>query len=88
MKISVVIPVYGCKDALWELYQRLCVSLRKLSNDFEIIMVEDNCPQNSWEEIQKICKQDVKVKGIHFSRKRYNSWSRYCFWGLGSCDGL
>lgn len=68
MDISVVIPVYGCKAAVWELYRRLCENLEKITDAYEIIMVEDHCPQNSWEEIAKICQQDKKVKGIHFSR--------------------
>lgn len=68
MKISVVVPVYGCKGALNELYERLCQSLEKISDDFEIILVNDSCPQNSWEVIEEICKKDKRVKGIEMSR--------------------
>ncbi len=68
MDISVVVPVYGCRAALPELHRRLCDSLTKITNDFEIILVDDFCPQNSWEEIQKICKQDSRVVGMHMSR--------------------
>ena len=68
MKISVVIPVYGCRNALKELYNRLLVSLKKITNDYEIILVNDNCPQNSWEIIQEICKEDKNVIGIEMSR--------------------
>ena len=67
-KISVVIPVYGCKAALPELHGRLCKSLSKITEDYEIILVNDACPQNSWEEIIKICKEDQKVIGINLSR--------------------
>lgn len=68
MKISVVIPVYGCKAALPELHRRLSETLIQISNDYEIILVDDCCPQNSWEEIEKICQIDKKVVGIHLSR--------------------
>lgn len=68
MKISAVIPVYGCKAALPELHRRLSESLRKLTNDYEIIFVNDNCPQNSWEVIEEICCCDKNVKGIELSR--------------------
>ena len=68
MDISVVIPVYGCRAALPELHRRLCDSLKKITDEFEIILVDDFCPQNSWEEIQKICKQDSRVVGMHMSR--------------------
>ncbi|MCM1220385.1 MAG: glycosyltransferase family 2 protein [Lachnospiraceae bacterium] len=68
MKISVVIPIYGCREALQELYQRLTDSVNKLTHDYEIILVNDSCPQNSWEEIEKICASDIHVKGIELSR--------------------
>lgn len=68
MTISVVIPVYGCRDALIELYKRLSSTLVKLTNDYEIIMVNDSCPQNSWEIIEELCHMDFHVKGIELSR--------------------
>ena len=68
MKISVVIPVYGCKAALPELYRRLKASLSEITEDYEIILVNDNCPQNSWETIMEICQKDFQVKGIELSR--------------------
>lgn len=68
MDISVVIPVYGCRAALPELHRRLCESLQKITEKFEIIFVDDFCPQNSWEEIKRICEQDSRVVGMHMSR--------------------
>ena len=68
MDISVVIPIYGCRDALYELYTRLSNTLKKLTDDYEIILVNDACPQGSWEVIEKICSSDKKVKGINLSR--------------------
>ena len=68
IKMSVVIPVYGCKKALNILYERLTTELNKITKSYEIIFVNDNCPQNSWEEIEKICNKDTKVIGINLSR--------------------
>ncbi len=68
MNISVVIPVYGCRKALPELYQRLTATLQTLTDDYEIILVNDSCPQNSWEEIEKLCAADQKVVGIEMAR--------------------
>lgn len=68
MEISVVIPMYGCRGAIPQLHERLVKSLEKITNEFEIIMVNDKCPQNSWEEIEKICKVDKRVVGINLSR--------------------
>lgn len=66
--ISVVIPVYGCKGALHPLHDRLVQTLTKITDSFEIILVNDACPQNSWEIIQEICAKDERVIGINLSR--------------------
>lgn len=68
MKLSIVIPVYGCREALIELYERIVSSLEKMECDFEIVLVNDACPQNSWEIIAHLCKQDSRVIGIEMSR--------------------
>lgn len=68
MKISAVIPVYGCRAALPELHQRLGKALSEITEDYEIILVNDNCPQNSWEVIEELCRNDNHVKGIELSR--------------------
>ncbi|MFC7394940.1 glycosyltransferase family 2 protein [Scopulibacillus cellulosilyticus] len=66
--ISVVTPVYGCEKCLRELYQRLKRVLNQISNRFEIIMVCDHSPDQSWEVIQSLAAHDMRVKGIKLSR--------------------
>ena len=68
MDISVVIPVYGCREALPELHRRLTAVLSVMTSEYEIIMVNDACPQNSWEVIERICKEDRHVVGLELSR--------------------
>ena len=68
MDISVVIPVYGCKAALPELYRRLTESLSQITDKYEIILVDDNCPQNSGRDRKSFCQKDEKAKGFHLSR--------------------
>ena len=68
MDISVVIPVYGCKEALPELHRRLTDTLKGLVEEYEIIYVDDSCPQKSWVEIEKICSEDTHAVGIELSR--------------------
>ena len=68
MDISVVIPIYGCRAALEELHRRLTDTLVAMDKEYEIILVNDNCPQNSWEVIQQLCKKDKHVVGIELSR--------------------
>ena len=85
VEISVVIPVYGCKAALPELHRRLCDSLKKITDSFEIVLVDDFCPQNSWDEIKKLCAKDQQVVGIHLSRNF--GQIRAITAGLDHCSG-
>ena len=68
MEISVVIPVYGCRACLNQLHERLTASLKALTPDYEIILVNDACPQNSWEVIKSIALSDPHVKALDLSR--------------------
>ena len=66
--ISIVTPVYGCCKSLNNLYERLNKTLSDITNDFEIIMVNDASPDNAWEAIKELAKKDDRVKGINLSR--------------------
>ena len=66
--ISIVIPVYGCPEALTPLYERLTKTVSKITDKYEIVLVNDACPKGSWQIIEKICKKDKKVVGINLSR--------------------
>ena len=43
MDISVVVPVYGCRACLEDLYRRLVAALTEITQSFEIILVDDAC---------------------------------------------
>lgn len=66
--ISVVIPVYRCSKSLKKLYDRLKRTLLKITDNFEIIMVNDASPDDAWGIIKELSQQDNRVKGINFSR--------------------
>ena len=66
--ISVVIPVYGCSGCLKQLYNRLTSSLLSLTESYEIILVNDSSPDNSWEIIFQLAEADSKVKGVNLAR--------------------
>lgn len=68
MKISAVIPVYRCASFLDKLYHRLSKVLRTISDNYEIIFVNDCSPDNDWEVIQKLASLDHNVIGINFPR--------------------
>jgi dolichol-phosphate mannosyltransferase len=66
--ISVVIPVFKAENCLEELYLRLKSSLESITNDYEILMVEDCGRDGSWPIILELSSRDSRVKGIQFSR--------------------
>lgn len=68
MDISVVVPVYGCIGAVKELYERLTATVSSITDSYEIIFVNDACPQGSWSVIAEIAEQDPKFIGIDLSR--------------------
>jgi len=63
-----VIPVYKARDCLGELYRRLVQALESLDPDFELVLVEDDGQDGSWEEIASLAERDPRVKGIRLSR--------------------
>jgi len=67
-KISVVTPVYGCSKNLHDLHKRVVNALSAITDDFEIIMVNDASPDNAWDIITKLSQEDNRVKGINLSR--------------------
>ena len=66
--ISVVIPVYGCCDSLNNLYGRLNRVLEHISTNYEIILINDESPDDAWENIKALSQKDSRVKGINLSR--------------------
>lgn len=66
--ISVVSPEYKGEKMVAELVRRIVESVSTITEDYEIILVNDASPDNSWEEIVKQCQLNPKVKGINLSR--------------------
>ena len=66
--ISVVCPEYRGEKAVQELVERISTSIRKITEDFEIILVNDASPDNTWLEIVKVCANNPNVKGLDLSR--------------------
>ena len=67
-KISAVIPVYNSEPCLDELCRRLSESLKKTAEDFEIILVDDNSRDHSWDKIETLFLANPKIRGIRLTR--------------------
>ncbi|HKL13132.1 MAG TPA: glycosyltransferase family 2 protein [Halanaerobiales bacterium] len=85
--VSIVIPVYNSFNALGELYNKLTHTLESNFTDYEIIMVDDNSSDKSFEKLREIHYKDKRIKiiklaenfgqqnalmcGFHFSKGNY-----------------
>lgn len=83
--ISVVVPVYRAEHCLDELYQRLRATLECITENFEIVLVEDCGGDNSWKVIEGLAAADPRVRGIQFSRNFGQHYGITA--GLDHCDG-
>ena len=66
--ISIVSPEYKGELMVEALVSRLKSSLSSITEDFEIILVNDASPDGTWEEIRRQCALDKRVKGVNLSR--------------------
>lgn len=66
--ITVVVPVYGCIACLEQLCQEIEASLYRLTDRFEIILVDDRSPDNAWSQLDSLQALHPAVKGIRLSR--------------------
>ena len=83
--ISVVSPIYGCNSCLQELCSRLIKALSNITDEFEIILVDDASPDCAWQTIVEMASSDARIKGVSLSR---NFGQHYAITaGLNQCKG-
>lgn len=66
--ISIVSPVYRGEKMVHELVCRIQKNVSGFTEDYEIILVNDASPDNSWQAILQECSTDHRIKGINLSR--------------------
>lgn len=66
--LSIVIPVYGCSTSLYELYHRTISAIKTITENYEIIFINDSSPDEAWNIIMQLCEKDEHVIGINLSR--------------------
>lgn len=67
-KISVVVPEYRGESCVEELVQRVAKSVNGITEEYEIILVNDASPDNTWLKIVEVGAKNPKVKGINLAR--------------------
>jgi len=66
--ISVVVPVFNSEETIIPLYKRLISVLRNLTDEYEIIFVNDASVDGSSNVIKVLGKKDPKIIGIDLMR--------------------
>lgn len=68
--LSIVVPVYRSAPILPKLVEAIAAEMRaeNLSGSFELILVNDCSPDDSWQVIRKLAEADSFIKGITLRR--------------------
>lgn len=66
--LSIIIPVYNGALSLPELVRQLAEELPRLASGYELIFVEDNSRDNSWQIIMELAGQYPWVRGFRHMR--------------------
>ncbi len=68
VELSVVVPVYGCRDCLHALHERITAVVRDIVPSYEIVLVEDRDEAGSWEVVAELARADRSVRAFRLSR--------------------
>jgi len=68
MDISIVSPVYHAERIIPRLVELIESNVKAISENYEIVLVEDGSADNSWVELKKVVDKNHKVKAIQLSR--------------------
>ncbi|XOV89464.1 MAG: glycosyltransferase family 2 protein [Pseudomonadota bacterium] len=77
-KLSIVVPVYGCPEALNELCDRLIDTVTNIGIEFEIVLVDDCCPKGSWNVIKKLVAEHPEIVAAKLSRNFGQHYAILC----------
>jgi len=67
-RTSIVVPVYRNAASLRELAERVAAAMAADWSEFELFLVDDGSPDDSWSVISELAARDGRIKGIRLSR--------------------
>jgi dolichol-phosphate mannosyltransferase len=84
-KISIVSPVYKCRDCLQALAERVEAAFANSDLEWELVLVDDRAPDQPWDLIQELAEKTPRIRGVRLSR---NHGQHLAIWaGLEAADG-
>ncbi|WP_394758862.1 glycosyltransferase family 2 protein [Flavobacterium sp.] len=66
--ISIVSPVYKAENSIEKLVDEIFKTMLQLNCTFEIILVDDRSPDNSWEVMKQLSSKFPEVRSIRLSK--------------------
>lgn len=66
--ISIVSPVYKAEKILPDLIEEIEIVMKKMQQEYEIILVDDRSPDHSWKIMKSLAKSNNKLKIYRLSR--------------------
>ncbi|WP_353663208.1 glycosyltransferase family 2 protein [Hydrogenimonas sp. SS33] len=73
--VSVVVPVRNCASEIESLCRETVKTLRKLTENFELILVDDASKDSTWDAISEMARIEPRIKGIELSREFGLCWA-------------
>jgi dolichol-phosphate mannosyltransferase/undecaprenyl-phosphate 4-deoxy-4-formamido-L-arabinose transferase len=83
--LSVVIPLYRSGDCFAALMQQLTAALDDLKRSYEIILVDDGSPDDTWQVVRRTLPNYPKATAIQLMRNRGQAFATLC--GLSHARG-
>jgi undecaprenyl-phosphate 4-deoxy-4-formamido-L-arabinose transferase len=68
MQLSIVVPVYRSAECLSELARRVEEEVTRSFQTYELILVNDDSPDSSWEVIQRLTSEHNFVTGVNLRK--------------------
>jgi undecaprenyl-phosphate 4-deoxy-4-formamido-L-arabinose transferase len=68
MNLSIIVPVYRGGKLVEPLVKELVKALPSFTKKYEVILVNDGSPDNSWDVIQRLAREHKNVRGIRLMR--------------------
>lgn len=83
--LSIVIPTYRGRDAVGELLRRLAVALAPRALDYEVIVVNDASPDDTWAVLEKLKPDHPELVAIDLLANHGQARATFC--GLAHARG-